>query len=382
MWSEEIERLNGLSENTKREIFHQPILWREIWEKVNEEKTEIKKFFNYLKPNLSSIVLTGAGTSAYVGLAVQSTYRKKFKVLAEPISTTHIVSHPNDHILRDSELFMISFARSGNSPESCEAVNLANKISSKAKHFIITCNKNGKLALENQDNDNTYVFVLPEKANDKSLAMTSSFTGMMLASILIARIDEINAMEYEVEKLIQYGNISLENSSNLWDIASKKFTRAIFLGSGPLYGIAKEAQLKMQELSDGLVICKHDSFLGLRHGPKAVINDETLVVYHLSNDCHASKYDMDLIKTMRSNSDPMGLLGIGENIDCEDYLDWCVNFTSNSEPLDKDLLSIASIVPAQLLSLFKSVQLGLAPDNPSRNGSISRVVQGVFIYQA
>lgn len=383
MWINELIEKNKKAQNTIKEIKHQPILWKKIWEKIDSEKKEIKAFFDSIKNNCDSIVLTGAGTSAYIGISSQRSFRKEFEIIAEPISTTHIVSHPNDFLIPSQNLLMISFARSGNSPESCAAVNLANQISKQAFHFIITCNENGQLAKDNIGKNNAFVFILPEEANDKSLAMTSSFTGMMLASILISRIDEIEALEKEVDKLVSYGNHCLEQASFLWDVAAKNdFTRAIFLGSGPLYGIAKESQLKMQELSDGLIICKHDSFLGLRHGPRAVIDENTFIVHHMSNDNHAHKYERDLLSTMKENSNPIGQLAIGENMcdSCSEHVDWTINFESINGKLDQDLLAVVSVVPAQLLALFKSIQLGLSPDNPSRNGAISRVVQGVSIY--
>lgn len=382
MWIKELANKNSNAKNTTNEIIHQPELWRKIWKKVYAEKDEIQSFFSKVKKDCDSIVLTGAGTSAYIGISVQRSFRKKFGIIAEPISTTHIVSHPQDFLIPSQSLLMVSFARSGNSPESCAAVDLANQVSRNAHHFIITCHENGQLAEDNKTKKNAFVFVLPPEANDKSLAMTSSFTGMMLASILVARIDEITALESEVEKLASYGTYCLEQAPYLWKIADQDFNRAIFLGSGPLYGIAKEAQLKMQELSDGLVICKHDSFLGLRHGPKAVINENTLVVHHLSNDAHANLYDKDLINSMRESSNPIGQLAIGENLSCHDHVDWVINLESEDKPLDEDLLSVVSIVPSQLLALFKSIQLGLTPDNPSRNGAISRVVQGVSIYHS
>lgn len=380
MWIKELGNNHINAINTTKEIIHQPQLWQKIWRKVFDEREQITAFFNKVTKDCDSIVLTGAGTSAYIGISAQRSFRKKFGIIAEPISTTHIVSHPQDFLIPSKSLLMISFARSGNSPESCAAVNLANENSRNANHFIITCNPNGQLNKDNQSKDNAFVFVLPEEANDKSLAMTSSFTGMMLASILISRIDEIETLEEPVNQLATYGNYCLEQAEYLWDIAKKDFNRAIFLGSGPLYGIAKESQLKMQELSDGLVICKHDSFLGLRHGPKAVIDENTLVVHHMSNDPHANKYAIDLVKSMRESSKPIGQLSIGENLSCEEYVDWTINLTPDGSPLDEDLFSVVSVLPTQLLALFKSIQLGLSPDNPSRNGAISRVVKGVSIY--
>ncbi|GLR17585.1 SIS domain-containing protein [Portibacter lacus] len=379
MWSEKLIKSDGNAAHTNAEIFHQPKLWKKIWKKIYDNKDEIKEFVNSGIEQSDNIVLTGAGTSAYIGIAVQRSFRNKFNKIAEPISTTHIVSHPTDFFLKNQNLFLVSFARSGNSPESSAVVKLADNHTKNCKHLIITCNPEGDLAKNHKENG--YVFTLPPEANDKSLAMTSSYSGMMIAGILISRIDEIEALESEVDKLVTYGNNALSQAEYIYSISAQPFTRAIFLGSGALYGVAKEAQLKMQELTDGMVICKHDSFLGLRHGPKAVIDENTLVVYHLSNNPYASRYELDLLQTMKDNSCPMGQLAIGEHIGEIENMDWKIELDCElSHTIDKDLLSVASILPAQLLAMYKSIHLGLKPDNPSRNGAISRVVQGVNIY--
>lgn len=380
MWSEKLSHNVRNADYTISEIRHQPKLWKKIWNKVYEERAEIREFLDTHLLPADNLILTGAGTSAYIGLSVQGIFRNRYRKVSEPISTTHIVSHPADYLLKSKNLFLVSFARSGNSPESTAVLDLANQFSASCKHLIITCNKDGELA-NKETEENAYAFVLPEEANDKSLAMTSSYTGMMLAAILIARIDEIEVLEAEVDKLVSYGEYCLSISDYLFDISNQPFSRALFLGSGPMYGVAKEAQLKMQELTDGMVICKHDSFLGVRHGPKAIIDEETLVIHHLSTNAFARKYELDLINSLKTSSNPLGQLIIGENIDHVTGVDWMINLIpADNQPIDEDFLAVASIVPAQLLGLSKSIQLGLKPDNPSRNGAISRVVQGVNIY--
>lgn len=380
MWSEHLSKYNGDATFTINEIMHQPKLWKKIWKKVYDERKELKAFISQHLLSSEHIVLTGACTSAFIGIAGQHCFRSKYNKIAEPISTTHIVSHPKDFFLNGQKLFLVSFARSGNSPESSAVLDLANKFNQSTKHLIITCNEEGKLATE-YDNENAYVFILPPEANDRSLAMTSSYTGMLLAAILIARVDEIEALESEVDKLVSYGEYCLQQSDYLQKISRTQFSRAVFLGSGALYGVAEEAQLKMQELTDGVVICKHDSFLGLRHGPKAIIDESTLLIYHLSNNPHAKKYELDFVNTLRESCNPAGQLAIGEAIDELNSVDWKINLIpEDGTPIDADLLIVVSIVPAQILALFKSLELGLKPDNPSRNGAISRVVQGVNIY--
>lgn len=229
---------------------------------------------------------------------------------------------------------VISFARSGNSPESVAAVELADKMNDNCHHLIITCNEEGQLAKFKSRNEK-YVYILPEEANDQSLAMTSSYTGMLLSCLLIAKIDQLEEIKPQLVIVCKYARKIIEEYGRLLaKVAKLPFKRAVFLGSGPQYGTAKESQLKLQELSDGKVICKHDSYLGFRHGPKAVIDAETLVVYLFSNDPYVSKYELDLVKAMSQGHKALFELGIMESDVGDLKLDMAIVLTDNGKKID------------------------------------------------
>jgi tagatose-6-phosphate ketose/aldose isomerase len=225
------------------------------------------------------------------------------------------------------------------------------------------------------------VILLPVETNDKGLAMTSSFSSMLLCGALVSRIHQLNELESQISRLIFYGeNILYNYTKKLHQVAKMDFNRAVFLGSGPLFGIATESHLKLQELTQGKIICKHDSYLGVRHGPKAVIDKNTIVVYLFSNNKYVEKFEDDLVKEICAQELGMYTIGIHEKRK-EDY---CLNLNikiGNDEIyLDEEFLSVCYILPAQILGYYKSLELGLNPDNPSESGVISRVVQGVTIY--
>lgn len=177
----EITQLGGI--HTAQEIDQQPELWKEIYQNVKIQKKEIQHFIKGVFEDADSVILTGAGTSAYIGLIVEGEFQKCCKKHTKTVPTTHLVTHPADYITKNKRVLLISFARSGNSPESKAAVKMADHFSDNCHHLIITCNAEGDLAKMSVKNGR-YVFCLPEKANDRSLAMTSSFSGMVLAAIL------------------------------------------------------------------------------------------------------------------------------------------------------------------------------------------------------
>lgn len=366
--------------HTKREIWGQPDLWQKVYEQAIIEKDSLSKFIqNATLTEDINIILTGAGSSAFIGLSLIGTYKRNLKRQTTAVATTDLVTHPLDFLNPDVPVLLISFARSGNSPESVAAVKMADQICSSISHLIITCDPKGELA-NYKTKSPKYIFMLPGEANDKSLAMTGSYSGMLLAGLLIARINVIEKLNSQIQTLRKYAAKLLDHSSAFRQIAELNFERAVFLGSGPLYGTATESHLKLQELTNGIVICKKDSFLGFRHGPKIVVDSTTLVFLLFSNQSYVLKYEIDLLNELSSGQKPLYMAGLIESGSLNQKLDKLFELSETGVHLDEDFLSVCSVLPAQMIGYFKSLQLGLNPDNPSESGAISRVVKGVIIY--
>lgn len=375
----ELERLGGY--NTAKEIDSQKELWIETYNLVLKHKLEILSFIqNVFSQNNSNVILTGAGTSAFIGDVLESVFQSNTGVDCRAIPTTSLVTHPSQYFQKERPTLLISFARSGNSPESIKAVELANEICENIYHLVITCYVNGELA-KTISNENGYLFVLPEETNDKSLAMTSSFTSMLLSGILISKIDELEKLKKQVELLSRYAQNILTNYLPLLkEIAEKDFNRAVFLGSGLFEGIAKESHLKLLELTNGNVVCKFDTFLGFRHGPKAVVDNNTLVVVLFSNDSYVNRYEKDLVASLIEENIALHTLCVMEKDINDMLMESKIIFSDDSEKLNEEFLTIVSALPAQILGFYKSLFFGLKPDSPSENGTISRVVKGVKLY--
>jgi tagatose-6-phosphate ketose/aldose isomerase len=366
--------------DTAFEIAGQPELWKKVYSTILEQKVGLR---DYIKSRIKAntrIILTGAGSSAFIGIALQGSYHKFLGVSTMAIPTTDLISHPLDFINPDGDYLVLSFARSGDSPESVGAVEIINQICPSASHLIITCNENGKLA-KSFNGDSFYKLILPSESNDKGLAMTGSFTSMLLSGIIIAKINTIENLKPEIDVLCEYGSKFISQYLPVLDkIARFDFERAVFLGSGPLFGCATESHLKLQELTNGQIICKQDSYLGFRHGPKAIINPKTLVVALMSNNSYVNKYESDMIRDI-SNMNSCHFLIISESKQDVRYSnnEIFMNETSESK-ISEDFLPVCFVLPAQIIGFLKAINLNIPPDSPSLNGAISRVVEGVVIY--
>ncbi len=370
--------------NTAKEIESQPRLWVSTILKIKSESAEIKKFLDPIFEQKDlTIIFTGAGSSAFIGNVLEAPFQFNTGIQCKSIPTTTLVTHPEYYILKDKPTLLISFARSGDSPESIKTIEVVNKVSQNVYHLIISCNPDGQIS-KIFDDGRVFHFTLPEGTNDKSLVMTSSFTSMLLAGLVISRLDDLTKDIEAVSILSRVGKEFINtNYSKIEEIAEMDFERAVFLGSGYFEGIAQESHLKLQELTDGEVICKFDSFLGFRHGPKAVLNKRTLVIGFFSRNKYANKYENDLIETINSGKNVLHLAGVmvsKSNTLKNKNIDTSIIINEDALLIPEEYLSVLYVLTAQILGFYKAIQFDLQPDNPSKRGEISRVVQGVKLY--
>jgi len=365
-------------EFTPEEIFQQPEMWRETLQIIINQKEEIINFLGDEKGR--QFILSGAGTSAFIGLSLVNLFNKVSGYDTKAIATTDIITDPEAAFQQGRKYFLVHFARSRNSPESVGTFTLAEESSADIKHIIITCNKNGKLAQMGKT-VSSLMILLPEKTNDQSLAMTSSFSSMVVAGQCIATIKNMDSTAAIIENIAKAGeNIMEKYSDALESLCQENFTRAVFLGSNTLQGCATESHLKLQEMTDGKVVAKHDSFLGLRHGPEAVVNNETIVIYLLSEDEFIRKYEMDLVNEVTEKKIGLKKIAVCKESDeaLSSHCDIVIEHKMDGIP--DDFLTPAYVIIGQSIGLYKSMYYNLKPDSPSEAGVISRVVQGVKIY--
>lgn len=379
-----LEDCSGL--NTAKEIIQQPDTWRESVKNLIKNKIEIKSFIDsFLSKKEFRIILTGAGTSAFAGEVCEPYLTSLLNKRVEAIATTDLVASPKSYFIKDMPTLLVSFARSGNSPESVHAVNLATQLVDDLYQVVITCNENGKLAKNTVNDEKSLLLLMPPQTNDLGFAMTSSFTTMVLNAMAVFNINNIENFSSDVDKLSNSVNDFIENNiEKVTSLANEDFERIVYLGSSTSKGIARESALKVLELTAGKVNASYDTPLGFRHGPKSVVDDETVSVIYISNDEYTRQYDLDLAKEMLAHKKNDRVVIVGDNIE-EDILnkaDYVFNVENINYTVENEvLLPLQQIIFGQMLSFLKSVNLGITPDNPCPTGEVNRVVQGVILHE-
>lgn len=373
---------------TAREIAQQPDLWRQVARSVAERREITGEF---LSPLLTRgdlrIVLTGAGTSAFAGQILAPGLTRELRRRVEAIPTTDLVSNPGEHFAEDVPTLLVSFARSGDSPESTASTRLADQFLSECHHLVLTCNGDGELARSHADAARSLVLVMPAAANDRGFAMTSSFSCMLLTALMT--LGRSGPEAAGVQRLAAAADAALaEFPSVTTTLAKRGFARIVFLGSGPLTGLARESALKMLELSAGQVATWFDSSLGFRHGPKSVLDDSTLVVVYVSTDPYTSRYDRDMVRELREAMPPGSVVvvtagSLAGAAESSDHAPTAAPDTWNLSGLtgfNDAAVSLVFVICAQLLALAVSLASGRTPDNPFPSREVNRVVQGVTVH--
>jgi tagatose-6-phosphate ketose/aldose isomerase len=366
--TEQWQVLGGL--HTAREIAQQPAVWRQLACQLGPLPDGwSERLSQLLRDPHSQVIFTGAGTSAFIGELVSDTIDAAWPAQVRAVATTSLLSHPALYLRPGRPLLLVSFARSGNSPESQAAVELARATVPGACFLNITCNPEGRLAREGHERDDTLNFLLPPDSCDQGFAMTSSYTTMALAALALLGPDASGQAAQRIGALAGLADAWLATQADNWrDWGRRGVERVVYLGGGPLEALAREAALKLLELTGGRVLALADSPLGFRHGPKSVLDRNTTVVLFRSMDPHARRYDADLLAELRRD----GVAGAVLEIDGA--------VLGAPVGLPDAWLAVAYVLFAQVLALHQSVRLCLTPDNPFPDGTVNRVVQGVTIH--
>jgi tagatose-6-phosphate ketose/aldose isomerase len=354
------------------EIDQQPGAWREVAARsYADDDAFLRDVLS--RPNLR-VILTGAGSSAFAGEIAAPALRKHLGVRVEAIPTTSIVANPLDHLERDTPTLMVSFGRSGNSPESVATTALADEFVSEVWHLIYTCDRDGELGRAHSGRPRSRVVYMPERTNDTGFAMTSSLTSMLLSCLIMLG----PAGRADADVLAHAAEDVAGRKPEIRDLARTKKQRIVYLGSGALEGLARESALKLLELTAGEVVTYFDSPLGFRHGPKSVLDSDTMVVVYVSTDPHTRRYDLDIIAEVRAQLGQDAVTVISTQPIPESHGPAIV--LPGLDGLDDSRVALSYLVFAQYLALFTSLEYAKTPDNPFPSGEVSRVVRGVTIY--
>ena len=385
--SEQEKAERGL-EHTPREIWQQPDTWGKTFEDCRNQRDDLNDVLRRAgigrgSTSSPAVYLVGAGTSDYAGRALAPLLRRCWSCDVWPVPSTTLLTEFDEYYRPGREYLWVSFSRSGQSPEGVALLEKALNQYRDIHHLVITCNPQGPMAqICSRNPDRAFALILDDAVNDRGLAMTSSFSNMLLAGQCVAHLQELDEFGATVSKITDAGRQFLPVAAEIAaNVSALGCARGCFVGSGSLRAVADESALKVVELSSGKVTTLAESPLGLRHGPLSSVDSQTLFVAFLSNEPRRRGYELDLLREI----DRKGLgrvriaVSAGSGADAAALVDHSLSVNCGADFHDQHR-PVLDVILGQLIGLFVSLQSGLKPDQPSPSGTINRVVQPIKLY--
>lgn len=368
--------------HTRTEILQQPALWAALANRLAQQQAELDAFLgHWLREPSHQVIFTGAGSSGFIADMVAAHINAQWPANVCAVHTTSLLTHPQLYLQRNRPTLLVSFGRSGSSPESVAAVALVRDCVTVTRFIDITCNAEGELARLGKQHADTCTVLMPPESCDRAFAMTSSLTCMLLAALTLF---ENAPWPTRLARLHDLANACWQALTD-WDaplraLAQQPYARVIYLGSGPLEAAAQEAALKLLELTAGRVVAVANTPLGFRHGPKSLLDGNTLVVMLRSAQVLARRYEQDLLDELRRDNIAAQVVSVGAQLDTAAPGDFSLALDADIATLPDPWLAPLWLTLPQRLALLRSEALGLQPDNPFPDGTVNRVVQGVRIH--
>jgi tagatose-6-phosphate ketose/aldose isomerase len=382
----ELKKINGYF--TCIEMINQPNLWLEGVKIIGEHKQEIQKFMDQMNSIKDlKIFLVGAGSSAKAASIVENYIRRVTKKEVHCISSTNLITQPDNYIIGDEPVLLVSFGSSGNTIEGLEAVEIFQERCKELYQLLIICSDEGEMVKKYGAKEGVLYIPIPPGTKGKSIAATGEFTLLIQYALLLFDIQN-----YDYYKEL-FQNAS-RDAARFFDkdiykvhsIANQPYETIAVLGSNSLAFLAAEMCLKITELTGGLQSSQFHSVLEFRHGPKVVMNSKTLVSFFFSRDPLTMKYEIDMLKECSEDKRKSTIVAVSMDYvsEIDAHCDYYFHFNGNGFPYrdDAHIVFLYSLY-LQSFSILKAVNLGISPDTLGNNadGFINKVAQGVNIYK-
>ena len=381
------QSLRGLA-FTPHEIAQQPDTWKATLDLFLLHKERIGEFLEQagVRAPLEkrpTVMLVGAGTSDYIGRALVLLLRRTWGCEVSACASTDLLPNLEDYIVPGRNYLWISFSRSGDSPEGVAVLEQAIERYPNIAHLVVTCNAKAQMISVCRGAAQAYSIVLDDAVNDRGLAMTSSFTNMIVMGQCLAHAWSIEEYAVLNAHLVDAGRDLLQLAADQAQrAASLDFNRVCFVGSGSLASVAKESALKVLEMTAGQIKTMSETVLGLRHGPMAALDTRTLFVCFVSEENRRRLYALDLLSEIGSKGITCERIVIGPASAAREMAPYCEIYVPIHDAIPDLYRPALDVLFGQLLGLFCSIAHGLKPDAPSPGGVINRVVQKFRIHGA
>lgn len=342
-----MERVPGTA--TYAEIVSQPTAWAEAVDVVVARAEELRQLLD--ASGFEEVVFTGCGSSYYLSLAAAALWQELLALPARGVPAGELCLYPAaSYPASTRRTLLVAVSRSGTTTETVTAVQRFRQ----GRHGdVVTISNDPHSVLAGLGD----VLLAIPAGQEESVAQTRSFASMYVAvtAMVLALAEEAATLE-ALPALPEAGQALLKAAEPLvrqWgeDLGLDRF---YFLGSGPRYGLACEANLKMKEMT--LTHSEPFHFLEFRHGPMSMVTNSAAIVGFLS-DAHYQE-EMRVLREMAELGGRVLSLA-------EDGAD--LSFRSG---LPRGARNVLYLPPLQLMAYYRALAKGLDPDRPQNLSAV------------
>jgi glucosamine--fructose-6-phosphate aminotransferase (isomerizing) len=309
----------------------------------SENNDQIQQFVDNIK-QAKNLYITGSGTSYNAAEIAKYLMSKFAKIKIDTVISSEFPFSPND-IEQDSTLITIS--QSGESADVLEAVRIAKK--SKTNILSIVNHLNSSLSQESSLaiglNCGPEIGVAATKSFTSQLATLYKITDKLCNGCINPDWATVSAAISQI----------LSSHSKIKEIAKnlKEISDIYVLGRGIHLSIAREAALKLKELS----YIHAEAIAGgeLKHGPLALMDSNVYVIIINPND---STYSDTMNSANEIKARGAKIIGISDKK--SDIYDYWIEIPT----IDETLYPIIEIIPIQLLAYYTALEKKTNPDYP------------------
>lgn len=332
----------------REEISTQGQIWAEIIPLVTEQATRIRELF----AGVDEVILSGCGSGLNAALYAASVLQIQTGLAARAVPAAEIYLFPKNVLVSKRNTLAILISRSGRTTEVIHALEYLQHTSI---HVIgITCTADSPLATQCD------LALVLTSAIDRAIATTRSLTGMSLAAQLLAAIiaDDKDSLA-ALHRLPELCRSQMEHYHQLGKTLGLRtdLTKYACVGNGPLFGLTREAQLKIKEM----VLLPADAYpmLEFRHGPQSNVDRQMLVIALMSDS--AQQEEIRFLRDMKALGGITWALCDRADEELRAYTDYVLELNSGLNELVRGLLYMPAV---QYMAYYRSLSQGMNPDQP------------------
>ncbi len=337
--------------NTYNEINSQTSIWEQCLGRIS--KIDLGSFPR--GSDFDQVIFIGCGSTYYLSLWAARATQLRTGWSCHGVPSSELWLSPEAWLVPSHKTLIIAISRSGSTTETIEALKICSKRENVAS-IVVTCYPDSELAgLSNA------VVELP-LAQEESIAQTRSFTSMMLG---VAHLMEKSYPKTLPQRLSEQLSSLVRRDKGTTSTYGKdtEIKRFFFLGSGPRYGLACEAMLKMKEMSLSYAEAYH--FLEFRHGPMSMVDANSLIIGLMGPE--PNPYELSVLQDMKGLGSKVMAIGPVEFEETYKELDHFIAIDFDDFAMLGDVLYLPIL---QLLAYERALANGHDPDNPQNLSAV------------